>query len=94
MPTKVVINGCYGGFELSEKAQKRYIELSGQTESFYEMKRHCPYLVQVVEELGKEANARFSSLYIVEIRGNKYMIEEYDGVENVVEPDDIQWIIV
>ena len=31
---------------------------------------------------------------IKEIKGDRYVINEYDGCERVVEPDDINWIIV
>ena len=32
---KIVINKCYGGFSLSPKAEKRYLELKGKTPYFY-----------------------------------------------------------
>ena len=128
---KVVINACYGGFGLSEKAVMRYAELKGLsvypegTGSFttywlvpegeredrtnyyswpleerrasnarlakqmlaeHEIPRDDPALVQVVEELGADANARFAELEIVEIPdGVSWQIEEYDGYEHVAE---------
>jgi hypothetical protein len=56
--------------------------------------RHDPRLVQVVEELGEEANGVHANLEIAELNGNKYVIEDYDGFESVKEPDDIDWIVV
>lgn len=128
---KIVINTCYGGFGLSEKAVLRYAELKGFTvypegtgifttywlvpegeredrTDYYswpleeqrasnkrlakqvwyerEIPRDDPALVQVVEELGADANARFAKLEIVEIPdGVAWQIEEYDGLEHVAE---------
>lgn len=57
--------------------------------------RHDPILVSVVEELGSNAaSAAMSKLEISIVKGNQYRIEEYDGWEKVVEPQDIEWIIV
>lgn len=84
---KVVINACYGGFSLSEKAVMRYAEIKGLT--LYperEIPRNDPALVQVVQELGVEASGRCAALVIVEIPdGVAWQIEEYDGYEHVAE---------
>lgn len=128
---KIVINTCYGGFGLSEKAVMRYAELRGltlypecgplyttywlvpegeredqtnfhtwplekrrvsnarlakQTLAECEILRDDPALVQVVEELGADASARFADLAVVEIPdGVAWQIEEYDGFEHVAE---------
>ena len=58
------------------------------------LERHDPDLVAVVEALGKEVNGTFSDLAIEEIDGDKYNIEEYDGRETVVTPDDIGWTVI
>lgn len=60
----------------------------------YFLKRHDPDLVAVVEALGKEVNGTFSRLAIEEIEGDMYNIEEYDGKETVVTPDDIGWTVI
>ena len=56
--------------------------------------RHDPELVKTVEDLGLEASGPHALLKIKEIKGDRYVINEYDGCERVVEPDDINWIIV
>lgn len=60
----------------------------------YFLERHDPDLVAVVEALGKEVNGTFSDLAIKEIEEDMYNIEEYDGKETVVTPDDIGWIVI
>jgi len=126
---RVVINSCYGGFGLSDKAVERLIELgkkvtrctpSGHPEDesadFVDYKdlslgykqkyesrsrysrqivrdeddcwtfRADPLLVQVVEELGSEADGFCAQLKIIEIPDDvEWEIEEYDGVERVRE---------
>ena len=48
--------------------------------------RDDPYLVQVVEELGSEANGRYAKLKVVEIPADvEWEIEEYDGSEWISE---------
>ena len=54
--------------------------------SNYDIERTDPILIQVVEELGKEANTKCSELKIIEISDEvEYEIEEYDGLEHVAE---------
>ncbi len=60
----------------------------------YFLKRHDPDLIAVVEALGKDVNGTFSDLAIGEIDGDKYYIEEYDGRETVVTPEDICWTVI
>ena len=99
MGHKVVINTCWGGFGLSEAAEARYNEIAaerGQSEfeSVYDLPRHCPILVEVVEELGDAANDDFAELRIVEISGNRYKIREYDGAESIETPETIRWTVI
>ena len=150
MSVKVVYNSSFGGFRLSTKAIRYFMELKGKTifayrkegntyrkienptdgdfedwdvtlfdkdfgNSFNDYKqehddhyvsvyidaegelgylRHDPELVKTVEDLGCEANGSCAFLKIKEIKGDRYVINEYDGCERVVEPDDINWIIV
>jgi hypothetical protein len=131
---KVVINRCYGGYGLSEKAILRYLEIKGhkvwvepdyrndiywlvapedrmvrksgkafssmciedriehnrklseQTFYYKNIERNDPVLVQVVEELGKEANGNYAKLEIIEIPDDvDWEIDEYDGMEHIAE---------
>lgn len=87
---KVVINACFGGFDLSDKAIK-WLKSNSDivVEDDYEynfVERHNPYLVKCVETLGKEASTCYSKLEVVEIEGNYYRIEEYDGAESIHTP--------
>lgn len=96
--TKIVYNACYGGFGLSTGARERYIELAGldENQAFYDfnLDRTDPILVQVIEELGQRANGRYAELYICELpEGTRYRIDEYDGLESVMTPDDYDWSI-
>lgn len=113
---KVVINRCFGGFGLSEKAfelllkrkgiefekkNERYSKLVGA--SYYEkgfvgdmnhyLSPHDFYrdradedLIAVVEELGAEAETRYSELAIIEVPDDvEWEIDEYDGREHIAE---------
>ena len=77
---KLVVNKCYGGFELSKKAE----EMLGV--DYYDVERNDPKLVQIVEELGEEANNNYSELQVVEIpnEATDFDISEYDGIETVI----------
>jgi len=85
----IVINDCYGGFSLSERAILEYKKLAGITDNdFYdrEIPRDDPYLVKIVRELGMSANGSCANLKIVEVPGDvDWMISEYDGAEWVAE---------
>lgn len=54
--------------------------------STHHFERDDPVLIQVVEELGMEANGTYASLKIVEIPdGIDWDIDEYDGNESIAE---------
>lgn len=84
---KVVINGCYGGFSLSAAAEKRFLELGGKFEnSSRDIERNDPLLVQVVEEMGAQADGFCAKLRIVEIPDDvQWHVAEYDGSEWIAE---------
>jgi hypothetical protein len=95
---KFVINEAYGGFGLSEKAIEKLVERGIKDPERFEYeideyRRYHPDLVEVVEELGDEASGRFSKLIVVEVemRTPYYYIDEYDGREEVVVPESIDW---
>lgn len=62
--------------------------------SWFDNKRHHKDLIAVVETLGYEAEGSCSELEIMEISGNQYRINEYDGFEEVITPEDSDWIII
>ena len=84
---KIVINRCYGGFGLSDKALELYNTLADTNLQYAcELERNDPILVHVVETLGAEANGRFAKLHIVEIPDDvNWEISDYDGMESVEE---------
>jgi len=85
----IVINTCYGGFGLSNRAFLKYIEMTGITDpDFYdrEIPRDDPYLVKIVKDMGMAANGDHANLKIVEIPCDvEWEIAEYDGNEWVAE---------
>lgn len=92
---KIVINACYGGFGLSDIAKQMLAQRKGEEGVEWFIPRHDPDLIAVVEELGvADASGKHAQLEIVEIVGNKYIIEEYDGSEFVVVPESINWVTV
>lgn len=84
---KIVINACFGGFGLNDKAFTIYNERAGKSFKYYsDIPRDCPELVRLVEEMGVKAGTRHSQLKVVEIPDDvKWEIDEYDGSEWVAE---------
>ena len=103
---EVVYHDTYGGYELTTSIVERYNELAGtkyETDDMGifvaadEINRHDPFLVKAVREYLNEENTTSVPkiwLEIKSLKGNKYIIDEYDGWETVQEPDDIEWIEV
>lgn len=85
----IVINDCYGGFGLSDRARREYCKSIGIREldfNEHTISRDDPYLIKVVKELGMGANGQFSNLKIIEIPGNvEWIVSEHDGAEWVAE---------
>ena len=92
MSTKIVYNKSFGGFSLSPLAREALQKLGINDE--YEVQRHDSRLVEVIEKLGGFANGPFANLDIWYLKGKKYIIEEYDGKESVIEPEDLKWVEV
>lgn len=131
---KVILNKCYGGFQVSDKAYQLYAKKKGLELFKYDMEirngeffykkdtkednlfssyftkdlgesgeisdedyekyhlylkqesREDPVLIEVVEELGKEASGRCGNLVVVEIpKDLDYVIDDYDGIETLHE---------
>jgi len=91
---KVVINQCYGGFSLSEKATAAWESRTGRTFDEWSVSRHDPDLTAIVQLFGKEANGDRAELQIVTIEGNQYLIDDYDGSEGIRTPETTKWITV
>ena len=65
---------------------------TGEYFSESDLERSDPILVQVVEELGKEANGDCADLAIEDLApGTQYRIDEYDGYESVGTRDSYDW---
>lgn len=65
---------------------------SGEYFFAHELERDDPVLIQVVEELDKEADGDCARLAICELpSGTRYYIHEYDGYETVVTEDEFGW---
>lgn len=87
---KIVRNACYGGFGFSNYA-KLWFEVRG-VKNPYSLPRHHPLLVECVETLGKEVNSRNSALVVEEVN-QFYRLEENDGYEKLITPEDKQeWV--
>jgi hypothetical protein len=96
---KIVINRCWGGFNLSQAAQKLYYELQNieagnwlekfdSYEHFepWNIDRCDPHLVQVVELLKHLSWGRHSQLKVVTIPDDvEWFIDNYDGMETIHE---------
>lgn len=82
-------NTCYGGFSLSQAAIDEYKRRcpDGKNPRMYQMDRDDQVMVQIIKEMGKMANGKFSDIRLqsipVEYREH-YKIDEYDGLESVV----------
>lgn len=78
---KFVLNKCYGGFDLSEEAQK----ILGQAD--YEIKRDDPDLLALIKEKGIQfVQGKYAKLKIVEVpeSATDFTLDEYDGWERII----------
>ena len=88
---KVVINDCYGGFNLSKLAIENYFPDqmgTGDEDGYYsfEPDRTDPRLIKAVQELGEYSYGKNSKLKIVEIPDTwkgQWKISDYDGIETL-----------
>ena len=101
MTTKIVINKSCGEFELSKLAID-WLKAKGITDKKELSKwicgaipRHSKLLVELVEELGEDANADsyYSDLVVreVELPSGRYYVyvDEYDGTEEIKTPESL-----
>ena len=93
---KIVINKCFGGFGLSDIGEIEYLERSGliihgvtswpSDYSDWDIPRHDPVLVQLIEEDAELYGGRSSRLRVVEIPDDvDWEISDYDGQEHIAE---------
>ena len=82
----VLTNTAFGEIGISEEAQKKYEEKSG--EPFRDsLSRHDPHLIATVRELGPRAvpsGCRLVIDYIPSEMKDHYKIVEYDGCESII----------
>jgi hypothetical protein len=91
----IVYNTCFGGFGLSPAAEE-WLHSRGYEFSEYEpICRHDQLLALCVMELGcKAASGASAQLAVHKLKSDRYIIDEYDGSESVIEPGEINWIIL
>lgn len=105
MKIKVAYHDGFGHFALPLIVAERFCELSGVKADLYEMSkvsnvyyiggnisRHDKNLIKAIEEFPDECAK--VQIFLHKLEGNKYIITDYDGLEEVKEPDDIEWIEV
>ncbi len=82
---KVVINTCFGGFNISEAALAAYNTAAGTTIKYaWDIQRNDKHLVAIVEQMGAKANGMCAELKVVEIPDDvEWDIAEYDESEYV-----------
>lgn len=96
MPRKIVINRCYGGFNLSHAVKTLYKQATEDIPKpqnwhiIADVKRDDPVLIQIIERMGvQSAGGEFSRLRIIEIPDDVpqdgWIIQDYDGMEWVAE---------
>lgn len=83
---KFILNKCYGGFGLSDEFCDSQSELNARCRD-----RNDIELIKRIEDYAEifgmeNINTKFSELEIVEIpdEATDYMINEYDGYENII----------
>lgn len=84
---KILINDCYGGFELSDEFIKAYPQFEELKFSYSYEDRINKELIKAVEKFGlKEASGEYCELDIVEIphEATDFMKQENDGMESII----------
>lgn len=78
----IVVNKYYGGFSLSKAAQERL----GISTAYPDIARDDPRLVEVVQELGEQANGISAHLKVKFIpdSATDWIINEFDGYEDII----------
>ena len=86
-PMKILINGCYGGFGISDEAKAEYKRRTGEKLPYCDDNRYNPILIQIREEFGRtQFSGHCASICIEtidEIYKDYHTINEYDGIESI-----------
>ena len=84
---KVVINTCYGVFELSDMACLEYCKRKGiEKIRRYDIPRDDPDIINIVETMGEASWGKYAKLEIIDIPdGIDWKIGEHAGEEWVYE---------
>jgi hypothetical protein len=84
---EVLLNNCYGSWQISNKANKLYELRRKKDSNYYIRRRSDPILVQIYKELGDEFDGGKHSKTGIEKIPKKYekyyIISEYDGLESI-----------
>ena len=83
---EVLLNDCYGGWRISNKATKLYELRKIKDSNYYIRRRSDPILIQIYKELGYEFDEKYSKTNIEKIPKKYekyYYISEYDGLETI-----------
>lgn len=101
---KVVTNRCYGGFGISKECAKWLEDKYGYDfskeynygEYYFCDDRHNKHLVEAIETLGSDVcSGDCALLEIQECYGKMCRIEDYDGMETLIEPSyKYEWVII
>jgi hypothetical protein len=76
----------YDRVHKADKLKGNYSDSNALCWNYRDIERTDSILIQVVEEMGEEANGKYGELKIVEIPDYvEWQIEEYDGMEWVAE---------
>lgn len=86
----------HGREEIKTIAKKKLQEDPDNNSGYHchEIERHDPDLVRCVEILGYAADGGYADLQVRELKGNRYRIDNYDGCEDVYEPEDEEYITI
>lgn len=81
---EVLINHCYGGFDVSKAAKALYKERTGRDlDDISNNARTDPDLIKIVKELGTvAASSEYSKIGIHKALENRWGYSEYDGLES------------
>ena len=81
---EIVLNGCYGGFELSKEALTLYREIAGKGIEECGVDRCDTILIEVVKRLEEKADGDYAALYIESFDERyDYYIDDYNGYETL-----------